>query len=63
MLQRCRNGVTSVEYDPNRTAFISLVKYADGDRRYVLATDGVKVGTKIIASAETETLKQETVYR
>ncbi len=56
--KRCRKDVegvvTSVEYDPNRTAFISLVKYVDGDRRYVLATDGVKVGTKIIASAEAD---------
>lgn len=42
--------VTSIEYDPNRTAFISLVQYVDGDRRYVLATDGVTVGTKIITS-------------
>ena len=42
--------VTSVEYDPNRTAFISLVQYIDGDRRYVLATDGVSVGTKVINS-------------
>ncbi|APJ04499.1 50S ribosomal protein L2 [Silvanigrella aquatica] len=46
--------VTSVEYDPNRTAFISLVKFIDGDRRYVLATNGVKVGTKIIASQEAD---------
>lgn len=46
--------VTSVEYDPNRTAFISLVKFIDGDRRYVLATNGVKVGTKIISSHEAD---------
>ena len=42
--------IVSVEYDPNRTTFISLVKYADGDRRYVLATDGLKVGDKVITS-------------
>ena len=42
--------VTSVEYDPNRTAFISLVQYVDGDRRYLLATQGVTVGTKIVTS-------------
>lgn len=46
--------VTSVEYDPNRSAFISLIKYVDGDRRYVLATNGTVVGTKIIASAEAD---------
>jgi large subunit ribosomal protein L2 len=46
--------VVSVEYDPNRTAFISLVKYVDGDRRYVLATEGVRVGTKIISSSEAD---------
>lgn len=46
--------VTSVEYDPNRSAFISLIKYIDGDRRYVLATNGLAVGTKIIASSEAD---------
>jgi large subunit ribosomal protein L2 len=46
--------VTSVEYDPNRTAFISLVKFLDGDRRYVLATEGVKIGTKVIASVDAD---------
>lgn len=46
--------VTSVEYDPNRTAFISLVQYIDGDRRYVLATEGVTVGTKVINSPEAD---------
>jgi large subunit ribosomal protein L2 len=46
--------VTSVEYDPNRSAFISLIKYVDGDRRYVLATDGLAVGTKIIASEQAD---------
>ena len=46
--------IVSVEYDPNRTAFISLVKFVDGDRRYVIATDGVKVGTKITSSEEAD---------
>lgn len=46
--------VTTVEYDPNRSAFISLIKYVDGDRRYVLATNGMTVGTKIIASADAD---------
>jgi large subunit ribosomal protein L2 len=39
--------VETIEYDPNRTARIALVKYADGQRRYVLASEGLKVGTKL----------------
>ena len=44
--------IESVEYDPNRTAFISLVKYADGERKYILSPDDLKVGDEIITSAE-----------
>jgi len=36
--------VASIEYDPNRTAFIALLKYADGDKRYILAPQGLQVG-------------------
>jgi large subunit ribosomal protein L2 len=39
--------VVSVEYDPNRTAFIMLVQFEDGSKRYYIAPDGVKVGDKI----------------
>ena len=39
--------VKSIEYDPNRTAFIALVFYADGEKRYILAPDGLKVGDQI----------------
>ncbi len=46
--------VESVEYDPNRTANIALVCYADGERRYVLAPDGLAVGAKILASPEAD---------
>ncbi len=42
--------VETIEYDPNRTAFIALVLYADGERRYVLATKDVKEGDEIIVS-------------
>lgn len=42
--------VLTVEYDPNRTANIALVKYQDGEKRYVLAPEGLKVGQKIISS-------------
>ncbi len=39
--------VLTIEYDPNRTAFISLVQYADGEKRYIVAPKGIKVGQKI----------------
>ena len=41
--------VKALEYDPNRTAFIMLVNYADGEKRYHIAPDQMKVGTEIIA--------------
>lgn len=44
--------VKTVEYDPNRTAFIALVAYADGEKRYILAPDGIKVGQTIVSGAE-----------
>src|SRR6185503_15560406 len=36
--------VASIEYDPNRTAFIALINYADGEKRYILAPQGLQVG-------------------
>ena len=42
--------VASIEYDPNRTARIALLHYADGEKRYILAPDGLSVGTSIVAS-------------
>ncbi|MFH0838234.1 MAG: 50S ribosomal protein L2 [Patescibacteria group bacterium] len=42
--------VEKVEYDPNRTAFIALLLYADGERRYILAPDGLKVGDRVVCS-------------
>ena len=42
--------VKSIEYDPNRTAFISLVSYEDGEKRYILAPKGIKVGDVILSS-------------
>ncbi|HOR46392.1 MAG TPA: 50S ribosomal protein L2 [Caldisericia bacterium] len=42
--------ISSVEYDPNRSAFIALVIYGDGEKRYILAPDGIKVGDMIISS-------------
>ena len=43
--------VETVEYDPNRTSFIARVLYKDGERRYVLAPAGLKVGSTFIVSA------------
>src|SRR6266436_7919055 len=42
--------VSAIEYDPNRTARIALVTYADGEKRYILCPDGLTVGDKVIAS-------------
>lgn len=41
--------VVSIEYDPNRTAFIALLQYADGEKRYILAPQGLQVGATVIA--------------
>jgi large subunit ribosomal protein L2 len=38
--------VMSIQYDPNRTAFIALVQYADGEKRYIIAQNGMQVGQK-----------------
>jgi large subunit ribosomal protein L2 len=44
--------VVSVEYDPNRTAFIALLQYADGEKRYIIAPQGIQVGQTVIAGDE-----------
>ena len=41
--------VHSIEYDPNRTCRIALLHYADGEKRYILAPNGLKVGSKIVS--------------
>ena len=46
--------VKTVEYDPNRTANIALVAYADGEKRYILAPEGLKVGQMIMYGPEAE---------
>jgi large subunit ribosomal protein L2 len=46
--------VETIEYDPNRSAFIALVKYIDGERRYILATVNMKVGQKIMSGSGAE---------
>ena len=44
--------IESIEYDPNRSPRIALVKYTDGEKMYIIAPEGVKVGDKIISSRE-----------
>ena len=46
--------VERLEYDPNRTAFIALVKYADGEIAYILAPQRLKVGDQVIASEKVD---------
>ena len=46
--------VKSIEYDPNRTANIALICYADGEKAYILAPEGLKVGMKVMSGASAE---------
>jgi large subunit ribosomal protein L2 len=46
--------VASVEYDPNRGPSIALINYADGEKRYILAPEGLKKGTKVISGENVE---------
>jgi large subunit ribosomal protein L2 len=46
--------VLSIEYDPNRSARIALLEYEDGEKRYILAPDKLKVGDTVIASPDAE---------
>lgn len=46
--------VVSIEYDPNRSAYIALLQYADGEKRYILAPLGIKVGDSLMAGPEAE---------
>ena len=43
--------VASIQYDPNRTARIALLHYVDGEKRYILASDGLKVGDTVLSGA------------
>jgi len=42
--------IETIEYDPNRSAFIALLKYEDGDKSYILAPDNIKIGDRVICS-------------
>lgn len=58
--KRNKDGITakvaSIEYDPNRSANIALLHYADGEKRYIIAPEGLKVGT-VIESGENADIK------
>src|SRR5436305_14646419 len=44
--------VTAIEYDPNRSARIALVQYEDGEKRYIVAPNGIKIGAKLKSRPE-----------
>ncbi|MGH9453509.1 MAG: 50S ribosomal protein L2 [Terriglobia bacterium] len=46
--------VATIEYDPNRSAFISLLHYVDGEKRYILYPHGLKVGDKVVSGPEAD---------
>ena len=46
--------VASIEYDPNRSAFIALLQYEDGEKRYILQPAGLKVGDTVVAGANAD---------
>src|SRR5437660_2625179 len=48
--------VISIEYDPNRSARIALLSYADGEKRYIVQPDGLKVGQKVVSGPEADIL-------
>jgi len=47
-------NVKTIEYDPNRSARIALVAYSDGEKRYILAPTGLKVGDKVVSGVEAD---------
>jgi len=46
--------VIGIEYDPNRTAYIALVQYEDGTKKYIIAPEGIKVGDKLTSGPESD---------
>ena len=46
--------VATIEYDPNRTCRIALLHYADGEKRYILAPKGLKVGDQVVSGPESD---------
>ncbi len=54
--------VKSIEYDPNRTAHIALLFYADGEKRYIIAPNGLKVGDTVVAGKDAAPNVGNTLY-
>jgi large subunit ribosomal protein L2 len=56
--KRNKTGITAevkyIEYDPNRTAFIALLNYQDGEKRYIIAQSGLKVGQKLVSGQDVD---------
>lgn len=56
--KRTKDGIpatiVAIEYDPNRTAFLALLQYADGLKSYILAPQGAKVGDKVVSGADAD---------
>src|SRR5438874_7921885 len=54
--KRLKDGVPArveaIEYDPNRTTFIALIKYSDGDKAYILCPNGLRVGTTVVSGID-----------
>src|SRR3954470_3886715 len=54
--KRAKDGVVatvqSIEYDPNRSCFIALLQYADGEKTYILAPNGLRVGQTVVSGAD-----------
>lgn len=46
--------VATIEYDPNRSAFIALINYVDGEKRYIIAPKGISVGQEIVSGPESD---------
>ena len=46
--------VAAIEYDPNRSAYLALLHYADGEKRYILAPEGLAVGAQVVSGTEAE---------
>jgi large subunit ribosomal protein L2 len=46
--------IMAIEYDPNRSSRIALLYYVDGEKRYILAPDGLRIGDKVMSGAEAE---------
>ena len=54
--------VKTIEYDPNRSAYIALLNYADGEKRYIVAQNGLKVGQEIVSGEKVAPEVGNTLY-